>query len=163
VARREIIWESEAFGNSLGGCTALLLTADRPPYELCRWANEACARARVPLMTAAQQPPLLRIGPTYLAGDGPCFGCHERQLRRDFPLYDELAEDRIRNPPEGMSLGPASGVIGSVLASEVLHLICGHEPLATRGRALIMDMRTLDTRWIDVERDPACPVCSEPA
>jgi molybdopterin/thiamine biosynthesis adenylyltransferase len=144
---------------AVAGCDALLLTADWPPYELARWVNEACVADGVAFLTAGQQPPLLKVGPTYIPGRGACFACHERELRRDFPLYEELAEQRRREPPAATTLGPASGVIGALLALEVLHLIAGPGPPATHDRALLVDMRTLETRWEGIERDPGCPTC----
>jgi bacteriocin biosynthesis cyclodehydratase domain-containing protein len=159
VARRERITGPEPLSRALAGCDALVVVADWPPYELTRWANRVCVARRMPFLTAGQQPPLLKIGPTYVPGRGPCHACHEAQVRRTFPLYDELAEHRRRQPPEAITLGPASGVIGSLLALEVMHLVAADQPVATQGRALLIEMRSLEARWEDVERDPACPVC----
>jgi bacteriocin biosynthesis cyclodehydratase domain-containing protein len=147
--------------SAVAGANALLLTADWPPYELARWVNEACVVHGVPFLTAGQQPPLLKVGPTYIPGRGACFACHERHVRRDFPLYEELAEQRRRAPPAATTLGPASGLIGALLALEVLHLLTASGPPATHDRALLIDMRTLQTRWESIERDPNCPVCAE--
>jgi bacteriocin biosynthesis cyclodehydratase domain-containing protein len=137
-----------------------VVAADWPAYELTRWVNSVCTARRMPFLTAGQQPPLLKIGPTYVPGRGACFACHETQLRRSFPLYAQLAEHRRRHAPDAVTLGPASGLIGSMLALEVLHLVAADAPVATQDRALLVDMRTLETRWEDVERDPDCPVCA---
>jgi len=142
------------------GADAVLLLADWPPYELTRWVNAVCVSARVPFLTAGQQPPLLKVGPTHIPGRGACFACHERGLRRDFPLYAELAEQRQREPPAATTLGPASGLIGTMLALEVMHLLVRSRPPATFDRALLVDMGTLDTRWEAIERDPDCPACA---
>jgi bacteriocin biosynthesis cyclodehydratase domain-containing protein len=146
--------------DELADCDALLLTADWPPYELARWVNEAALAQDLPFVTAGQQPPVVKIGPTYTPGHGACFACHERALRAEFVLYDELAEQRRRRPPPATTLGPASALIGSLLALEVMHLLLGHRPLATHDRALVIDLRTLETEWERVVRDPHCPVCS---
>jgi bacteriocin biosynthesis cyclodehydratase domain-containing protein len=143
----------------LPGADALVLVADWPPYDLARWVNEACLAHRVPFITAAQQPPVLKVGPTYIPGRGACLACHESAVRRDFPLYDELAEQRRRDPQPATTLGPASGVVGTLLALEILHLLVATQPPATHGRALLLDMRTLQTRWEDIARDPACAAC----
>jgi hypothetical protein len=117
------------------GADALVLVADWPPYDLARWVNEACLARGVPFIAAGQLPPLLKIGPTYMPGRGACLACHERHVRRDFPLYDELAECRRRDPPSATTLGPASGAIGTLLALEVMHLLAGSEPpRRTTGR-----------------------------
>lgn len=160
VARRERITGPEALAQALDGCDVLVVAADWPPYELTRWINAVCVERRMPFLTAGQQPPLLKIGPTYVPGRGACFACHETQVRRSFPLYAQLAEHRRRHPPEAVTLGPASGVIGSLLALEVLHLVASDEPVATQDRALLVDMRSLEARWEEVERDPACPDCA---
>jgi bacteriocin biosynthesis cyclodehydratase domain-containing protein len=134
--------------------------ADWPPYDLARWVNEACLARRVPFITAGQQPPLLKIGPTYIPGSGACLSCHEAHVRRNFPLYDELAEGRRRDPPPSTTLGPASGVVGTLLGLEVMHLLTGPGPPATHDRALLIDMRTLDMHWENTEREPACAACA---
>jgi bacteriocin biosynthesis cyclodehydratase domain-containing protein len=159
VERRERITEAALLADAVAGCDALLAAADWPPYELTRWVNAVCVARRMPFLTAGQQPPLLKIGPTYLPGRGACFACHETHVRRSFPLYDQLAEHRRRDPPEAVTLGPASGVIGSLLGLEIMHLVATGEPVATHDRALLLDMRSLEARWEGVERDPACPVC----
>jgi molybdopterin-synthase adenylyltransferase len=146
--------------DALAGADALVLVADWPPYDLARWVNEACVAHRVAFITAGQQPPLLKVGPTYIPGRGACLSCHETAVRHDFPLYDELAEQRRRDPPAATTLGPASGIIGTLLAAEVLHLVAAAEPPATHDRALLLDMRTLRTHWEGIERDPACSACA---
>lgn len=144
--------------DALEGCDAWLLTADWPPYEITRWVNAASLAHGIPYLVAGQQPPLVKVGPAYIPGRGACFTCHERRLRQAFPLYDELADERARIPPSATTLGPASALIGSLLALEVMHLVLGAEP-ATHDRMLVVDIRTLQTSWETIERDPACPDC----
>jgi bacteriocin biosynthesis cyclodehydratase domain-containing protein len=146
--------------DAVAGCAALLLTADYPPYQLSRWVNEACLAHGVPFITAGQQPPLVKIGPTFAPGRGACFECHEHGLRRDFPLYDELVDQRRRESPAATTLGPSSGLIGTVLALEVAHLLLGHWPLATHERAWLIDIRTLSIHWEAISANPRCPRCS---
>jgi bacteriocin biosynthesis cyclodehydratase domain-containing protein len=144
----------------VGDADALVLAADWPPYELGRWVNAACMRAGVPFVVAGQAPPLLKVGPTYVPGAGPCFECHERGLAAAYPHYPALAEHRRRVPAPATTLGPASGVLGTMIALEVLHLLTCDGPVATQGRAWLLDLRTLDQRWEDVERRPECRSCA---
>jgi bacteriocin biosynthesis cyclodehydratase domain-containing protein len=146
--------------DAVAGADALVLVADWPPYDLARWVNEACVAQGVAFITAGQQPPLLKIGPTHIPGVGACLACHEEQVRRDFPLYDELVEGRRRDPSPATTLGPASGIVGTLLALEVMHLLAGAGPPATHDRALLVDMRTLQMHWDSIERDPECRACS---
>jgi bacteriocin biosynthesis cyclodehydratase domain-containing protein len=144
----------------LEGTDVVIQTADSPPYELERWVNVACARLGVPHVTAAQQPPLLRIGPFVLPGRSACFECQERAVRREYPLYDALVERRRRRPAVAATLAVGSGVVGTMLAAETLHLLLGRTP-STAGAALIVDLLTWATRWERLERDPSCPVCGD--
>ena len=157
VARRRI--SDPADLDVVAGCDVLLLLADWPPYALARWVSAASLAHGFPYMMAGQQPPLVKLGPTYIPGQGACFGCHERRLALEFPLYEELAEHRLREPPESTTLGPASALVGAMLAMEVLHLLVGGRPPATHDRMLLVHTRTFETRWERIERDAACPAC----
>jgi bacteriocin biosynthesis cyclodehydratase domain-containing protein len=145
---------------AITGADAVVLVADWPPYDLARWVNEACLAEGVPFITAGQQPPLVKIGPTYIPGRGACLVCHETAVRRGFPLYDELADYRRRDPPPATTLGPASGLVGTLLGLEVMHLLASSNLPVTHDRALLIDIGTLATRWESIERDPNCACCA---
>ena len=159
LAHRRRVGSADDAAALLGGADAVVFAADWPPYELGRWVNRACVAAGIPFLMAGQQPPVLKVGPAYVPGRGPCFACHERALAAEFPLYPELAAHRRDHPAPAITMGPASGVVGTLLALEVMHLLIADEPVATQGRVMLLDMRTLEQRWEDVPRDPACPVC----
>ena len=160
VAHRERVRSPADVEALLDGADALVQTADWPPYELNRWVNAACLARGVPFISAGQVPPLLRIGPFYVPGRTACFACHERQLRAASPLYDELVEHRRSHAGDpAVTLGPSSGLVGTLVAGEVLHLLADPGSTATAGRALLLHMRTLAARWERVTRDPSCPAC----
>jgi molybdopterin-synthase adenylyltransferase len=140
------------------GAEVVVLAADWPPYEIARWVNAACVEARVPFIVAGQIPPLLKIGPTYTPGEGPCFACHEAALTRASESYEDYVTFRRHNPISAPTLGPASCVVGGLVALEVLHLLTGQVP-ATVGTAMLVDMRTLDVRFEQIDRDPECVAC----
>jgi hypothetical protein len=48
------------------GADFVVETADWPPYRLSRWLDAACTPRGVPRIAAAQFPPRVRIGPTYI-------------------------------------------------------------------------------------------------
>ena len=144
---------------SLSDHDVWVLAADWPPYEITRWVNDASLRTRVPFIVAGQQPPLVKVGPTFIPGHGPCFTCHETRLRASAPMYDELAAIRSSRPPEAMTLGPTSALAGALLASEVLHYLIGARRLATHARATVVDVRTLGISVDEVEPVQGCPSC----
>ena len=114
----------------------------------------------MPFVTAGQQPPLLRIGPTYVPGAGACFACHETVLTEAYPRYPEVAAQRREQTLPDTTLGPACGMLGSLIALEAMHLLTGAPwRLATLESALLVDMRTLESRWESIRRVEDCAVC----
>ena len=70
--------------------------------------------------------------------------------------YDAYVDHVGSAQARGATLGPVSGVIGSMLAMELLHLLIGVER-ASAGAALLVDRRTLHVRRESIARDPRCP------
>jgi molybdopterin-synthase adenylyltransferase len=146
------------------GADFVVCTADSPIHEIGRWVNEACLDLGVPHVSAGQFPPRIRVGPTFVPGRGGCLACQERQFRRDFGLYDELVAHRRRSSPVAATLGAPSGLIGSLLAMDVIHWITGICEPATLGRGLVFDLRDFSTEWQAVEADPDCELrCGVPS
>ena len=138
---------------------AVVLTADEPPAELARWFNEACLGTRVPFITAGQWPPLLRVGPLYVPGTTACFACHQTALRSESLAYDGYIEHARSTPSRAATLGPASAIVGALVAQELMHLLIGAEP-ATLATAHTIDMRTLQVTRDVIPRDGGCDACS---
>jgi molybdopterin-synthase adenylyltransferase len=138
------------------GADFVVCTADWPAHEIGRWVNEACLELRIPHTSAGQFPPRVRIGPTFVPGLTACLECQERAIRREFPLYDELVEQRRNAAPVAATLGAPSGLIGSLLAMEVIHWITGISQPATLGRGLVFDLRDFSSHWESIEADPDC-------
>jgi molybdopterin-synthase adenylyltransferase len=137
----------------------VVCTADAPPHLIGRWVNEACLELGVPHVSAGQFPPRVRVGPTFVPGRTGCLACQERQFRREFALYDELVAQRQRRNPVAATLAPASGLIGSLLAMEVVHWVTGICPPATLGRSLVFDLQSFSAHWEVVHPDPECELC----
>jgi molybdopterin-synthase adenylyltransferase len=138
------------------GAAFVVCTADWPAHEIGRWVNQACFELRIPHISAGQFPPRVRIGPTFVPGRTACLECEERAIRREFPLYDELVEHRRNAAPVAATLGAPSGLIGSLLAMEVIHWITGISEPATLGRGLVFDLRDFSSHWESIEPDPDC-------
>ncbi len=138
------------------GADFVVCTADWPVHDIGRWVNRACLELGVPHTSAGQFPPRVRIGPTFVPGRTACLACQERAIRREFPLYDELVEHRRSAAPVAATLGAPSGLIGSLLAMEVIHWITGISEPATLGRGLIFDLRDFSSHWQSIEPDPEC-------
>ena len=138
------------------GTDFVVCTADSPVHEIGRWVNRACLELGLPHTSAGQFPPRIRVGPTFVPGRTACLECQEGAVRRGFPLYDELVEHRKRHAPVAATLGAPSGLIGSLLAMEVIHWITGISEPATLGRGLVFDLRDFSSHWEAVDPDPNC-------
>jgi molybdopterin/thiamine biosynthesis adenylyltransferase len=140
----------------IAGADVVVELADWPPHLLSRWVDTACRRLAIAHVSAGQDPPKLRVGPYFLPDRPGCLRCQETAARRAFPLYDELAEARARHPPAAVTLGAASGVVGSLIAMDVIHHLTGIAPPATANRAVLVDLLTLSITSEPVHPDPEC-------
>jgi molybdopterin/thiamine biosynthesis adenylyltransferase len=140
----------------VAGADVVVELADWPPHLLSRWVDAACRRLAIAHVSAGQDPPKLRLGPFFVPGRPGCLRCQEAAARRAFPLYDELAAERARHPPAAVTLGAASGVIGSLLAMDVVHHLSGVAAPATAHRAVLVDLVTLAVTSEAIRPDPEC-------
>lgn len=154
--RKERVTSTEDIRELMDGADMLVGTADWPPYELPRWVNQASIETGVPYLGAGQFPPLIRVGPMVIPGSTACHECQESAVRRSFPMYDELSSFRASRPTTASTLGAASGIIGSVMAMEIIHHLTGAVTPATANRSMVMDLRTLEVEFDPVERDEGC-------
>jgi bacteriocin biosynthesis cyclodehydratase domain-containing protein len=157
-AHRRRIGSAAELSALVEGADLLVQTADSPPYAIVRWVDEACRGLGIPYVLGGQRPPVLRVGPTIVPGRTACFACRETSLQREFPLYGELSAQRDASPSRATTLGPASGIAGTLVALEAMHALLARR-VPTEGRALLVDMRTLETSWEPWERQPDCPAC----
>jgi len=90
---------------------------------------------------------------TFVPGRGPCYRC----------LYPEMPpSDFAPSCAEAGVLGVLPGVVGLLMANEVLKLVLGvGEPLV--GRLLVFDALRTEFRTLRAHRDPACPSCGDGA
>jgi bacteriocin biosynthesis cyclodehydratase domain-containing protein len=143
------------------GADLVVACADTPVYEISRWINDGCAAAGVPHISAGQMPPIVRVGPFVQPGATACDRCLETSWRRGNPLAAELERMRSQRLAPAATLGPACGLIGSIIGSEALHWITGLRRPATWGSALTIDIRTFRVEHHPVPRDPDC-TCAQP-
>ncbi|HEV3001916.1 MAG TPA: TOMM precursor leader peptide-binding protein [Solirubrobacteraceae bacterium] len=143
----------------VAGHDLVLDLADMPVGDLQRWVDGACFAAGIPYAVAGQFPPLVRVGPLFVPGRTGCFACEEAAWRARHPLYDAVDRWRRDRPSSAATFGPACGLIGSMLANDVVNHLTGIAPAATLGRALLVDMNTLERRDEPVPRRPGCPRC----
>jgi molybdopterin-synthase adenylyltransferase len=109
--------------------------------------NEACFRARVPLISGAA---IRTEGQVALFSGKPGGPCYQCLYPRDGDLDATCSANGV--------LAPVVGIVGSIQATETLEVLTGMgEPLF--GRLLLIDALTMEFRSIALPADPRCPVC----
>ena len=114
---------------------------------------DAALALRTPLVAGAVGPFDGQLG-TFIGHDPalPCYRC----------LVGDAADRDAASCAEAGVLGALTGVIGSLMALEVLRLVGGFgEPLA--GRLLLYDGLGARMRTVRLPKDPGCPACSPAA
>jgi bacteriocin biosynthesis cyclodehydratase domain-containing protein len=157
TARR--LESEEEIAEFIAGTDFVVDAADWPGHLIERWCNAACFKAGIPYITMSHFPPVARVGPLYVPGRTGCFVCQEIAYRREYPLFDVVAEYRQTSPSPAATLGPACGMIGGQVGMEVLHHLTGLAQPSTLGEAHLYDLRTMELKREPVVQEPDCPVC----
>jgi len=109
--------------------------------------NQACFRARVPLISGAAIRSEGQVSVFSGQPGGPCYQC---LYPRDGRVDETCSANGV--------LAPVVGIVGSIQAAEVIKVLTGAgEPLF--GRLLLLDALAMEVRRIRIPSDPACPVC----
>lgn len=159
ATRRRLESEAE-LADFIAGADVVIDAADWPAHDIERWCNAACFELGIPYITMSHFPPIARVGPLYVPGETGCFICQEIAYRREYPLFDEVIEQRRALPSPAATLGPACGLIGGQVGMEVIHLLTGLARPATQGVAHIYDLQTMEVKREEVVPEPECPVCA---
>jgi molybdopterin/thiamine biosynthesis adenylyltransferase len=111
--------------------------------------NRTCIAAGVPLVSAAAVRSEGQLAVFDPVRGGPCYRC----------LYTEGDTDTALSCSESGVLAPLVGAIGSLQAMEALKVLTGFgEPL--RGKLLVLDLRSMEFRQLELSVRADCPACS---
>ncbi len=138
--------DAEELRDAASACSLVLDCTDNFPTRLL--LNAACVAVRKPLVTGAA----IRLEgqvAVFLNEDvaSPCYRC----------LYSDEDENVGNCAGQGI-LAPVAGMIGALLATEVLKLLVGLES-GLRNRLWIYDGHSGVTRMVAIRKNPACPIC----
>lgn len=136
-------------GNAHALVAAANVVADGTDTFATRYlVNDASVRARTPNAFASIQQFDGQASVFGVSG-GPCYRC----------LFPEPPPaGTVPSCAEGGVIGVLPGLLGMIQATEVIKWLTGlGDPLV--GRLLLVDALSARTREIQVDADPACPVC----
>jgi len=111
--------------------------------------NVTCARLGIPLVAGAIGQWDGQLSLYDPARGGPCYACI-------FP--DRPAQGLAPSCAEAGVVGALPGVVGSLMAMEVIKHVCGAGE-TLRGRLLVYDALSAETRTLKLRRDAGCAVC----
>ncbi len=109
--------------------------------------NEAALNLKIPLVSGALGRFQGQVSAHYSNGEGPCYRC----------LVPDIPPDAKTCSQVGI-IGALAGVIGSIMALEVIKLITGAgDPLC--GKLWLYDGLKVQSRTITLPKDPHCEAC----
>jgi len=139
---------------------------DRPKMHIANWVNEACVRARVPLIGGGVE---TQRSVMYLMVPGVtgCVECWRRSSANSdetLALRTQMAEVHTAAGmgPDLAAFGPMVSAITTLFVTEFVRYVTGiAEPLAA-GRLVEIRFGDLAVREVESwKRDPDCPVCRD--
>jgi molybdopterin/thiamine biosynthesis adenylyltransferase len=177
--QRQILFDSSMLGQPKAGTAAERLQLINPDCEVravpSRLAGELLLKAvsKVDLVidcsdnfdtrfavnqaSVAQQKTLVSGAVIRMEGQVSVFSGHEDGQ----PCYQCLYQPDAYNDETCTSsgvLGPAVGVVGSLMATEAVKLLVGMGD-SLKGRLLLFDAQQMRFNEMKLKKDPACPVC----
>ncbi len=139
--------EGDAWSEAIAGVDVVLDCTDNFPTRFA--INQACVKARKPLVSAAAIRWEGQLAVFDLRRGGPCYRC----------LYPELGEMGETCEEAGI-LGPVVGAVGCMQALAALKLLLGLD--AQPGRLHTWDALQMSWRSHKISADTECPACGNP-
>ena len=139
-------------GSALGeACAQVDLVVDATDNYPTRFAlNRACIAAAIPLVSAAAVRSEGQIAAFHPAAGGGCYRC----------LYPQEGAESALSCSQSGVLGPVVGVLGSLLALEVIKRLSGL-PGALVAELLTLDLRDYRVQRLALRARPGCPDCQD--
>jgi molybdopterin/thiamine biosynthesis adenylyltransferase len=140
----------------MDGVDAFVLCADEPGPEIMGWTNQAALSTATPWFMSLYTGPMAVVGGFHPGRTG-CWEC----LRRREETREHLRDPRPLFPVERENavIAASANVSGHLAALEVIYFL-GGLPTQVSGRILHWNFANWDHHYfIDIPRDPECPVC----
>lgn len=139
----------------------VICAADRPPIAMKTWVEDAASDVGAAVLHGGHRPPLVYAGPFFVPGVSCCYACFAssrtrpgtEQLERELTTYRDLM------PPELPAVGWGDTAAASLMAGQAVQWLAGVADAALLGREFELDLRTLESCWIDGPTVPMCPRC----
>lgn len=141
--------QNEALLEQVAAADVVLDCSDN--FETRLAINSACVALKKPLVSGAAIRTEGQVSVFNLHRDSPCYVC----------LYGEVARGENLTCSESGVLAPLVGIIGAMQALEALKILADFGNVLN-GRLLLFNAREMEWRMLSLQKDPVCPVCSNP-
>jgi molybdopterin/thiamine biosynthesis adenylyltransferase len=146
----------------MAGRDILICAADRPRIRLYEWLNTAAMAEDVAWIRGANDGLTVNLF-MHVPGQTACFECEQIGAAAEHPWYPRFIDyamhgigDRTVNP----CTAPVAGLIGNLAALEVVKFLTGIETPVIYGSKLVLDLRSMETRFHPGERQDSCASCA---
>jgi molybdopterin/thiamine biosynthesis adenylyltransferase len=146
----------------MAGRDILVCAADRPRIRLYEWLNTAALAERVAWIRGANDGLTVNLF-MHVPGATACFECEQIGAAAEhawYPRFMEYAMHSIGDRTVNPCTAPVAGLIGNLAALEVVKFLTGVSVPVIYNRKLVVDLRTMETRFHPGQRQDACPACS---
>jgi len=114
--------------------------------------NAACVKARTPLVSGAAIRFEGQVSVLDMQNESACYQCV-------FPDSEAESRELEESCSETGILGPVTGLIGSIQATEVIKLLANVGQTLS-NRLLLIDALNMEWHSVNIKKDPKCAVCS---
>ncbi len=125
-------------------CDVILDCSDN--FETRYQLNRISLKTQKPLVSGAAIRTEGQLSVFNVTTSSPCYQC----------LYDDPLIQQDNNCSNNGVFAPLVGIIGSMQANETLKLIASTGQVLD-GKLYLLDSHSMQSRTIDIKRDPACP------
>ena len=165
IARQTRLTSAHDVFAAIEGRDVVLCVADRPKMEILEWVNEACVRARVPLVTGGLDTQKARYY-SMIPGQSGCLVCWRDSIKTSDPYSDRVLTEHRRTQLRGDNAAfvPFVSLVTGLIMAEAAKIIAGITQPSACGRVWEVDFSDMETRVTESwQRLPHCPICGNDA
>ncbi|MDG4857110.1 ThiF family adenylyltransferase [Streptomyces sp. T-3] len=140
----------------------VICAADRPRVRIYEWFNTASVTENVPWVRGGNTGLTVSMF-LHDPGRTPCFACVQRTTHEELPWYAEASRYMTEHLATGTfnpCTAPVAGLLGSMVALDVVKYLTKVADPAALGRRLMVDLARMEVSYSEEKpRRSDCPVC----
>jgi molybdopterin/thiamine biosynthesis adenylyltransferase len=141
----------------------VVCAADRPPQAIKEWVDAGAFALGIPVLHGGARPPFAYAGPLLVPGVTSCYACFyaSRVAPGSEELEAEVSIRRNEDPPALPAVGWADVTAASMCAGQAISLLGGIHGSSMLGREFELDIRTMESEWMEPGCHVECPRCTD--